>query len=168
MNVILTGFMGTGKSSIGRLLASRLAYRFCDLDAILVKQEGKSINEIFSSEGEKYFREIESAVLNSILQQTSQVISTGGGIVISQKNRDLMRKAGIVINLVASPETVLCRLQNDDERPLLRDSKSLEHIEKMLLEREPFYSDADIRIDTNGKNVEDVAREILNFLERGV
>ncbi len=167
MNVILTGFMGTGKSSIGHLLASRLAYRFCDLDAVIVEQEGKSINEIFSSDGEKYFREVESAVLNRVLQKTSQVVSTGGGVVINQKNRTLMRQSGVVVNLMASPQTILCRLQNDDERPLLRDSKSLEHIEKMLIEREPFYSDADIRIDTNGKNVEDVAREILNFLERG-
>lgn len=168
MNVILTGFMGTGKSSIGRLLAARLGYRFCDLDAVIVEQEGRSINEIFSSAGEEYFREVESATLQRILQQASQVVSTGGGAVIMQKNRDLMRKAGVVVNLVASPQSILRRLQNDDQRPLLRDSKSLEQVEKMLLERERFYSEADIRIDTNGKNVEDVAREILNHLDRGV
>ncbi len=79
-----------------------------------------------------------------------------------------MRKLGVVINLLASPKMILQRLQADDERPLLRDSKSLPQIEKLLMERELYYSDADIRIDTDGKNVEDVARDILTFLERGV
>jgi shikimate kinase len=168
MNVILTGFMGTGKSSVGRLLASRLNYTFCDLDAVIVEQEGKSINTIFSTKGESYFRNVESSVLKCVLQQSSQVVSTGGGVVISKENRDLMRNSGVVINLVASPDTILHRLQADDGRPLLRDSKSLPKIQKLLGEREMYYSEADIRIDTDGKNVEDVARDILNYLERGV
>jgi shikimate kinase len=167
MNVILTGFMGTGKSSVGRLLASRIGFTFCDLDAVIVDQEGKSINSIFSSKGESYFRTVESSVLQQVLQMTSQVVSTGGGAVIKKENRDLMRRSGTVINLLASPDTILQRLQGDDERPLLRDSKSLQQIQKLLKDREPFYSEADIRIDTDGKNVEDVARAILTFLERG-
>ncbi len=167
MNVILTGFMGTGKSSVGRLLASRLNFTFCDLDAVIVAQEGKSINSIFSSMGECYFRTVESSVLQHVLQHSSQVVSTGGGAVIKKENRDLMRRCGRVINLVASPDTILRRLQDDDERPLLRDSKTLQQIQKLLMDRESFYSEADIRIDTDGKNVEDVARDILTFLERG-
>jgi shikimate kinase len=168
MNVILTGFMGTGKSSVGKLLAAQLNFTFRDLDALIVAQEGRSINSIFSSNGESYFRTVESTVLKQVLQKSSQVVSTGGGAVIMKDNRDLMRQFGVIINLVASPATILQRLQDDDERPLLRDSKSLAQIQKLLMEREAFYSEADIRIDTEGKNVEDVARDILIFLERGV
>ena len=168
MNVILTGFMGTGKSSVGKLLAAQLNFTFRDLDALIVAQEGRSINSIFSSNGESYFRSVESSVLKQVLQKSSQVVSTGGGAVIMKENRDLMRQFGVIINLVASPATILQRLQDDDERPLLRDSKSLSQIQKLLMERESFYSEADIRIDTEGKNVEDVARDILIFLERGV
>jgi shikimate kinase len=168
MNVILTGFMGTGKSSVGKLLAAQLNFTFRDLDALIVAQEGRSINSIFSINGESYFRTVESTVLKHVLQKSSQVVSTGGGAVILKENRDLMRQFGVVINLVASPATILLRLQDDDERPLLRDSKSLSQIQKLLMERESFYSEADIRIDTEGKNVEDVARDILIFLERGV
>jgi shikimate kinase len=168
MNVILTGFMGTGKSIVGKLLASRLNFTFCDLDAVIVAQEGKSINSIFSSMGECYFRTVESSVLQHVLQLSSQVVSTGGGAVIKKENRDLMKRSGRVINLIASPTTILRRLQDDDERPLLRDSKSLQQIQKLLMERESFYAEADIRIDTDEKNVEDVVRDILSFLERGV
>ncbi|MGA7826027.1 MAG: shikimate kinase [Geobacteraceae bacterium] len=167
-NIILTGFMGTGKSTVGKLLASRLNFTFRDLDALIVEKEGQSINSIFAGMGEGYFREVESSVLRTVLQGSSQVISTGGGAVILPENRNLMRKLGVVINLLASPKMILQRLQADDERPLLRDSKSLPQIEKLLMERELYYSDADIRIDTDGKNVEDVARDILTFLERGV
>ncbi|HOP41497.1 MAG TPA: shikimate kinase [Geobacteraceae bacterium] len=167
MNVILTGFMGTGKSSVGRFLACRLGYSYRDIDAMIVEQEGKSINDIFSEKGETYFRSVESSVLRIVLQDSSQVVSTGGGAVIRLENREAMKRFGVVINLVASADSILNRLRDDRERPLLRDSKSLERIEGMLAEREQYYCDADIRIDTNGKKVEDVAREILKFLKGG-
>lgn len=166
-NIILTGFMGTGKTSAGRLLAARLDYRFQDVDALIVEQEGRSINEIFANDGEAYFRRVETEVITTALQGNRLVISTGGGAVISEHNRRLMREAGLVVNLTASPAAVLERLAGDDERPLLRDEKGLEKVQAMLAEREPFYADADIRIDTTGKNVEDVVREILTILERG-
>lgn len=165
-NVILTGFMGTGKSTVGRLLAARLNYTFRDLDSLIVEKEGMSINTIFADRGESYFREVEFSVLKTVLAEHFLVVSTGGGAVIREENRCLMRKSGIVVNLTASPETILQRLQSDEERPLLRDSKNLAQIQKLLMERELFYAEADIRIDTDGKNVEDVARDILNFLER--
>jgi len=166
-NVILTGFMGTGKSTVGRLLAEQLNYSFRDLDSLIVEKEGTSINTIFADRGESYFREVESSVLKSVSQESSLIVSTGGGAVIRQENRCLMHKSGVVVNLTATPETILQRLHSDAERPLLRDSKSLAQIQILLSERESYYAEADIRIDTDGKNVEDVAREILNFLERG-
>jgi shikimate kinase len=167
-NLILTGFMGTGKSTVGRLLAKHLNYTFLDLDALIVEKVGQSINTIFTNQGEDYFREVESSVLRDVLQQSSQVVSTGGGAVIRLGNRELMQKSGVVVNLTATPETILQRLHLDEDRPLLRNSKSLAQIQKLLMDRELFYAEADIRIDTDGKNVEDVVRDILNFLERGV
>jgi len=167
-NIILTGFMGTGKSSAGRLLAERLGYAFQDIDTLIVEQERRSINEIFAEQGESYFRGIEADILASVLHGTKLVVSTGGGAVISGKNRELMRVSGIVVNLTASPTAVLERLAGENDRPLLREEKGLEKIRAMLAEREPYYADADIRIDTTGKNVEDVVREILLILERGV
>jgi shikimate kinase len=166
-NVILTGFMGTGKSTVGKLLAAQLKYSFRDLDSLIVEKEGKSINTIFADRGESYFREVESSVLRSVLQESSQVVSTGGGAVLRQENRDFMHNSGVIVNLTASPEILLQRLHSDEERPLLRDLKSLAQIQKLLMDRESYYAAADIRIDTDGKNVEDVARDILDFLERG-
>jgi len=167
-NIILTGYMGTGKTSAGKLLASKLGYRLLDLDSMIVEQERTSINDIFAARGEAYFRQVESELLSRALEGERIVVSTGGGAVISEHNRRLMRKAGVVVNLTATPAAVLKRLEGDDARPLLRDEKGMDKVRTMLAEREPFYADADIRIDTTGKNVEDVVREIMTIIERGV
>jgi shikimate kinase len=167
-NIILTGFMGTGKTSAGRLLAVRLGFGFQDIDTLIVEQERRTINEIFTEQGESYFRAVETEILDRVLQGDHLVISTGGGAVISPKNRELMRKCGTVVNLTATPDAVFERLAGEDDRPLLREEKGLEKIHAMLTEREQFYAQADIRIDTTGKNVEDVVREIQEILERGV
>ncbi len=158
--------MGTGKSTVGKILATRLGYIFVDLDSCIVEKEGCSINEIFSKKGESYFREIEKEQLRCLVGKNFQVVSTGGGVVIAPENRLDMRRSGVVINLVAEPEILLKRLREETERPLLNGAKSLEMIKKMLSERENWYADADIRIDTSGKNVEDVVREILVYLEK--
>jgi shikimate kinase len=163
--IILTGFMGTGKSTIGKILALRLGCKFVDTDSCIVASEGCTINTIFAEKGEAYFRQIEKNILIRVLKKNNLVVSTGGGAVISSENRHLMRYSGIIINLYASPDIILRRLENENERPLLQGEKGIEIIEKMILEREPFYAEADIRIDTTHKNVEDVVSEILLFLE---
>jgi shikimate kinase len=163
--IILTGFMGTGKTTVGRIIAKRLGYTFVDTDSCIVEREGCSINDIFSGKGESYFREIERDMLACVLRLDDQVISTGGGAVISLENRRQMRCSGVVINLTATPDIILRRLERETERPLLQSARNLEMIEKLISERESYYADADIRIDTSGKNVEDVVREILLFLE---
>jgi len=163
--IFLTGFMGTGKSTVGKIVASKLGYIFVDLDSCIVEREKCSINEIFSKKGEAYFRKIEREQLLCLLGKKFQVVSTGGGVVIAPENRLDMRRSGVVINLVAEPEILLKRLSVETERPLLHGAKSLEIIKKMLSERENWYADADIRIDTSEKNVEDVVREILVYLE---
>jgi shikimate kinase len=163
--VILTGFMGTGKSTVGRILASRLGYSFVDTDMCIVEREGCSINDIFDKKGESYFRNVERDVIECVLTMDNQVVSTGGGAVISSENRNTMRRSGIVVNLTAASDSILSRLGLEAERPLLQGAKCMDNIEKMLSEREPYYADSDIRIDTSCKNVEDVVREILLFLE---
>ncbi|MBT1076588.1 shikimate kinase [Geobacter grbiciae] len=164
-NVILTGFMGTGKSSVGRLLAHRLGFRYCDLDALIVEGEGVSINEIFARHGEPHFRALETEAVRSVSREERCVVSTGGGAVISPENRCLLREAGVVVNLTATVEEVCRRLREETDRPLLKDDRSGERIAAMMAEREQFYADAELRIDTTGKSVEDVVAEITGYLE---
>ena len=160
--VILTGFMGSGKSSVGKVLAEKLSCRFIDLDAEIVAAAGLSINEIFARDGEDAFRGLECAQLERILSSGEEcVIATGGGVVIRQQNRELMRKRGVIVNLKVTLEQVLDRLQGCSERPLLAGEKAPERVRVLMEGREQLYADADIRIDTNGKSVEDVAAVIL-------
>ena len=165
-NIILTGFMGTGKSSIGRLLADRLGFRYVDLDALIVEHAGASINDIFARQGEPRFRFLETGTLARLAGEKKIVLSTGGGAVIAEENRRLLHELGVIVNLTATAAEIQCRLQHEHDRPLLNDNKSLERIVSLLEEREPFYADADIRIETSGKSVDEVLEEILAWLKR--
>jgi shikimate kinase len=158
----LTGFMGSGKSSVGKIVAERLGWRFVDLDAEIVTSSGCSINEIFARDGEQEFRALESAQLEQILSAgEGSVIATGGGAVIAAQNRKLMRSRGVIINLKVTLKQVLTRLKGCSDRPLLAGEDAAKRATALMNEREQFYADADIRIDTDGKSVEDVAAEIL-------
>jgi shikimate kinase len=163
--LILTGFMGSGKSSVGRVLAERLACPFVDLDAEIVAAAGRSINDIFAHDGEQGFRSMESFCLERVLGGGRSVIATGGGVVMADHNRSCMRSRGIVVNLVVSLPQVLKRLHGAADRPLFAGSNAPNSVKLLMDAREQFYADADIRIDTDGKSVEDVAAEILRFLE---
>ncbi|MDY0300399.1 MAG: shikimate kinase [Trichlorobacter sp.] len=160
-NIVLTGMMGSGKTSVGRLLAKQLGYRFVDLDALVVQLEGASINEVFARDGEQAFREMETAALATLAQHTKMVLATGGGAVLKEENRLLMRMLGVVINLKAAANTLAERLMQTDDRPLLaKDGARQEQLSLILQARESCYADADIRIDTDNKTLEDVAAEI--------
>jgi shikimate kinase len=163
--LILTGFMGSGKSSVGRVLAERLACRFVDLDAEIVADAGRSINDIFTQDGEQAFRSLESVCLQRVLGGGRSVIATGGGVVISDENRCNMRSRGVIVNLAVSLHQVLERLQGACDRPLFAGSNAPNSVKLLMDGREQFYADANIRIDTDGKSVEDVAAEILRFVE---
>ena len=163
-NVILTGFMGTGKSTVGQILAQRLGFRYADLDALIVERAGLPINDIFARYGEPHFRALETETIRDVISHEGVVVSTGGGAVISAVNRELLHAAGAMINLYATVEEVCDRLRDDCERPLLKEGRSRERVSAMMAEREPFYADADLRIDTTGKTVEDVVAEIVKFL----
>jgi shikimate kinase len=165
-NIILTGFMGTGKSSIGKMLAVRLGYRYVDLDVLIVEQAGEPINEIFAREGEPHFRSLETRMLANLAGEKGLVLSTGGGAVIAEENRRLLHDLGVIVNLTASAEEIQHRLQHEHDRPLLNDNRSQERIVSLLEAREPFYADADVRIETSGKSVDEVLNEILAWLKR--
>jgi shikimate kinase len=168
-SIVLTGPMGSGKTSVGRLLAQGLNWEFIDLDALIVKQAGKSISAIFADDGETVFRGFEHQQLSDLVGRERIVLSTGGGAVINPENRRLMRLIGPVVNLTASLDVLAARLVACNDRPLLQGEEAarMAKLERLLQEREHCYADSDIRIDTVGKSVEDVAAEVLTRLSKG-
>lgn len=161
--------MGSGKTSVGQLLANSLGWEFVDLDALIASQASKGITAIFADDGEAAFRRLEQEGLAALVDRERMVLSTGGGAVIDPENRRLMRLIGTVVNLTASLETLAARLAGCSDRPLLQgeEAQRLDKIERLLQEREQYYADSDIRIDTVGKSVEDVAAEVLTRLSKG-
>jgi shikimate kinase len=156
--------MGTGKSSVGRVLARMTGLTYVDLDALIVAQAGRTINEIFAEQGEAAFRALETEMLQSLCRQEGIILSTGGGAVLSSVNRAVMKAEGMVINLTAPVPVIRERLRHATDRPLLQDAAVSDKIERMLGEREASYAEADIRIDTAGKKIEDIAAEIVALL----
>lgn len=160
-NIVLTGFMGTGKTEVGRILSRKLGYVLVDADTEIEKEQGITITEIFKQYGEPKFREIESNVIKRLSEIKNAVISTGGGAVLRQENMDNLRKNGVIICLTASPETILKRTGNNNDRPLLQVENPLQKIKELLEFRRPYYEKADIMIDTEGKGPLQVAEEII-------
>jgi len=165
-NIFLTGFMGSGKTTVAQLLALSINWKYVDIDSLIETKLGKTIKECFEQEGESFFREIESELLMDVAQKTHQVISTGGGIVLNESNRVTMRKSGSVIWLAATPETIFSRVSNNTNRPVLGNTPSLEKITEILKYRLPFYQEADIKIVTDNKKPESINQEIITLLSR--
>lgn len=164
-NVILIGFMGSGKSTIGKILAQKLKFEWLDMDIEIEKGEQKPISQIFEEMGEGYFREIESEYLRKMTQQTNKVISTGGGIVLKEENRQLLKDVGTVIFLHADSSQIIENLKDDTKRPLLKGENPEEKIIRMLDEREANYlNTANIIIQTTGKSIDNVVEEIMSLL----
>ncbi|MFZ5906482.1 MAG: shikimate kinase [Nitrospirota bacterium] len=160
-NIVLTGFMGTGKTEIGKELSGRLGMRLVDVDTEIEKSRNKTISEIFREYGEQTFREIETEMIRTIARRSNVIISTGGGAVLKQENMDLLRENGIVVCLMASPETILKRTEGNTARPLLQGKDPLGTIKDLLNFRKPFYENADIVVDTEDKTPLRIAEEIL-------
>lgn len=160
-NIVLLGFMGTGKSAVGRRLATAFRYQFIDTDQVIEEKTHKRIAEIFSEQGEEAFRRLESEVVIGLAERTGCVISTGGGIVLDSKNLDLLQKNGILVLLRCRPEVIFKRVQKRaGQRPLLQKADPLSEIKRLLAEREPFYRRADITLDTSDMNLDDVVQQI--------
>ena len=160
-NFILIGFMGSGKTEVGKGLAKRLDYTFMDTDLLIEEKTGKSISDIFSKDGELVFRDIETLILTELSGINEHVISTGGGIVTKKENILLLKKTGFIIWLKASPETILKRVGSETHRPLLKVDNPLEQIIMLISKREQSYSEADLTIDTDGLEVDDIVNNII-------
>ena len=141
-NIVLIGFMGSGKTSIGRLIAGRLGFQFVDTDALIVQRAGREIAEIFASEGEEHFRDLETAALESLGHRERCVIATGGGVVLRERNRELLRALGFVVLLMASADAIFERVSRNTKRPLLQTANPRETVAAMLAARQPAYEAA--------------------------
>ena len=165
MNISLIGMMGSGKSTIGKLLKIKLSdYRFIDTDEEIIKKENMSINEIFAQKGEEYFRRIETEVLNRILSNNNQIISTGGGIIKSEENIKNLKEKSIVFYLKAEGTELCKRVKNNKERPLLNVENMYEKIKILLNEREKNYKQAHYIISTDNKTPEEITNEITGII----
>ncbi len=164
-NVILIGFMGSGKSSVGKVLADKLQRKFIDMDDEIELGENKTINDIFTDYGEEHFREIETSYLQKLYTKKNKVISTGGGVILKEENIDILKKIGTVIYLHTPYEVLLKNLSGDTQRPLLQRADAEEVIKNLLDKREPIYFNAaSMIIQTKGKSINDIADEILKLL----
>jgi shikimate kinase len=161
-NIVLVGFMGSGKSSVGRELARCTGHRFRDTDLLVRSRAGKSIPEIFAAHGEGYFREQEKEVLSLLQTERAMVLATGGGIVLDPANRRLLRRLGPVVWLIADETTIWERVSRNPNRPLLHTANPRQTVHQLLEARHGFYAAvADFSIDSSGFNHQQVARQVL-------
>ena len=160
-NIILIGPMGSGKTSTGRMLAKEMGYAFADTDEEVTKRTGVSIAYIFDVEGEEGFRKREYLALKECLNDNNTVLSTGGGIILSKENRDLLQDRGTVVYLQTSIRSQVKRTSSTNNRPLLQNKDPEETLEKLMLTRAPLYEEiADITIMTDNKSLQEMSKEI--------
>lgn len=166
-NVILIGFMGCGKSTVGIRLSYRMRRVVVDTDKLIEKKAGMTISAIFEKEGEERFRQMETECLQELIGEgDNRIISTGGGLPVRKENHALLKKLGCVVYLKISPECVWERLKNDTTRPLLQCENPLQKIRELLEKRQALYeAAADLVIDVDGKDMEQVIAEILARLQ---
>lgn len=161
-NIFLIGFMGSGKSTVASYLAENYGMEIIEMDQLIVEREGMSIPDIFSQKGEPYFRDAETNLLIEIQSEENKVVSCGGGVALRERNVEEMKKGGKIILLNAKPETILERVKDDDNRPLLRGNKNVDFISNMMEQRRPKYEGAaDFVIQTDGKSAEVICKEIF-------
>jgi shikimate kinase len=166
-NIVLIGFMGTGKTAVGRVLADRLSRQFIELDALIEQRAGKTIPEIFAQDGEIAFRELEIEATRDVAEKENTVVACGGGVVLNQINIDRLRKHSVIVHLTAPPAAILNRTSSDkNERPLLVAEDKAGEVRKLLEFRQPFYERAaDITVDTSGLDVAGVVEKIITRLK---
>ena len=159
-NLALIGFMGTGKTSVGRHVADHLGFEFLDTDELIQARHGRSIVDIFSKEGEPAFRELERQVVQELSGREKTLIATGGGLPTNAKNLATLKTFALVVCLWASPEKIWERVKNQSHRPLLHDADPQKKIRELLAMREPFYRQADVLINTDLRSVREAAQQV--------
>ncbi|MEA1928735.1 MAG: shikimate kinase [Candidatus Auribacterota bacterium] len=165
-NIVLFGFMGTGKTAVACLLGDRLNFPVVEMDDLIEEREGMSISRIFAEKGERYFRECERELVMELSREGGKIIATGGGVVLNPDNIRDFEKTGIVLCLTARPEVILSRVSNETHRPLLEVENRLEKIEQLLAVRRTFYDRIEYRIDTSDLTIDQVVDQILSQCNR--
>ena len=160
-NIVLVGFMGTGKTSVGRRLASQLRMRYVDTDDIIEQDNGRRISNIFEEDGEPTFRDLESEAVRKASKLYNHVIATGGGVVLRETNMEALKQSGIIFCLTATPEEIYRRVRHQTHRPLLQTADALAKIRSMLKERHAYYAEADYMVRTTRRSF----REIIGYIK---
>jgi len=160
-SIVLIGMMGSGKSTLGKLLAQQLGLAFIDIDSVIEKKEQMSVSEIFAQKSEAYFREVEKSTILSVFKPENLVISLGGGAFENSETRDYLLQNAKVIYLKTTPQTIFERIKNDNSRPLLYGKMSVEHISDIINKRKTNYESAHLTVETDNKTPAKIIREIL-------
>lgn len=164
-HIFLIGFMGSGKSTVGRNLSERMGRTLLDTDNMIEEMAKKPISAIFSEEGEAHFRMLETKVLEELPTENNSIISCGGGMALKEENVRIMKEKGKVVFLSATPETILDRVKSSNKRPILEGNKNISFISDLMGKRVSFYSKAaDMEVSVDGKSVLEICDEILSGL----
>ena len=159
-NLALIGFMGTGKTSVGRLVAENLGFEFLDTDELIQSRTNRTIADIFARDGEPAFRQWERLTVQELATRQKTVISTGGGLPTNAENLDALKAFAVVICLWASPGKIWDRVRNQSHRPLLQDPDPQKKIRELLAAREPFYKQADVLVNTDLRSLRETAQQV--------
>jgi shikimate kinase len=165
MNIVLVGFMGTGKTQVGKLLARKMEMKYISTDELIEDKERRSINEIFKRSGEPYFRRMEKEAVKKVAQLNRFIIDAGGGVVLDEENIECLKRNAKIICLTAAPEVILERTKRYHHRPLLNVEDPRAKVEELLAARAHLYGRADYAVDTTNLSIEQVVEEIKNRLE---
>jgi shikimate kinase len=160
-NIALIGFMGAGKTSVGRLVADHLRFDYLDTDEMIQSRTGRTITDIFAKDGEPAFRALEQQVVEELTGRVKTVISTGGGLPVNPQNLASLKTHALVVCLWASPEKIWERVRSQSHRPLLRGPNPQAKIQELLATREPFYRQADVLLNTDIRSVREVAQQVI-------
>ena len=164
-NIVLIGLMGSGKSAIGRTIARKLGRRFIDTDRFIERKAGKTVSEIFNDSGEAAFRALEREIIKKVSQYVGIVIATGGGVIKDPENFKFLKESGWIIALYASAETLYKRIEGKRIRPLLTNEEDpIKKLEEILANRKVMYAKADFQVDTENKEIDAIADEIIDLL----
>ena len=167
-NIVLIGFMGAGKSTVSEYLSRKYNMDTVEMDQIIAEREKMSISDIFSVHGEEYFRDLETNLLIEMQAKTNTVISCGGGVPMRDRNVKEMKKNGCVVLLTAAPETILERVKDSHDRPLLEGNKTVSYISELMEKRrEKYEAAADLIIETDGKSAQEICEELVQKMAGG-
>ena len=162
-NIFLIGFMGSGKSTVSKMLAEKLGVARVEMDERIVQEQGMPITEIFEKFGEAHFRDIETDLIRRLQEQDGVVVSCGGGAVLREENRKMMKESGAIVLLTATPETILERVKHSTDRPILNGNMNVKYIAELMEKRRACYEEAaDFGVETDGKSSEVICEEILS------